>query len=71
MWGGRWTIFLDISLLLFKLYRQAGLNILVVESTELVFLNIYGAQEPIPRNEFPPAYVAWRAGTIILFLLSA
>ncbi len=33
MWGGRWTIFPDISLLLFKLYRQAGLNILAVEGT--------------------------------------
>ncbi len=35
---------------------------------EPVFLNIYGAQESIPRNEF---YVAWRAGTITLFLLGA
>jgi hypothetical protein len=33
MWGGRWTIFPDISLLLFKLYRQTGHYILVVEST--------------------------------------
>jgi hypothetical protein len=33
---------------------------------EPVFLNVYGAQESIPRNEF---YVAWRAGTITLFLL--
>jgi hypothetical protein len=34
-------------------------------NSEPVFLNVYGAQESIPRNEFlPPAYVAWRAGTI-------
>jgi hypothetical protein len=30
---------------------------------ELIFVNVYGAQESIPRNRFPPAYVAWRAGT--------
>jgi hypothetical protein len=34
------------------------------ERTEPVFLNVYGAQELIP-----PAYVAWRARTITLFLL--
>jgi len=43
---------------------------------EPVFLNVYGAKESISRNRFqgidskeliPPAYVAWRAGTINLF----
>ncbi len=35
-----------------------------VES-EPIFLNVYGAQESIPRNELrQPIYVAWRAGTI-------
>ncbi len=34
-------------------------------ASELVFLNVYGAPELIPRN------VAWRAGTITLFLLRA
>ncbi len=35
---------------------------------EPVFVNVNGAQEPIPRNRIdseesiPPAYVAWRAG---------
>jgi hypothetical protein len=39
-------------------------------NSEPVFLNVYGAQESIPMNEFlPPAYVAWRAGTITIFLL--
>ncbi len=34
-------------------------------NSEPVFLNVYGARESIPRNEFLlPAYVAWRAGTI-------
>ncbi len=36
---------------------------------EPVFLNIYGAQESIPRNEY--RFVAWRAGTITLFLLGS
>ncbi len=36
------------------------------EKSEPVFLNAYGAQESIP-----PAYVAWRTGTITLFLLGA
>jgi hypothetical protein len=37
--------------------------------SEPVFINVYGAPESIPRNAFiPPAYVAWRAGTITLFL---
>jgi hypothetical protein len=36
---------------------------------EPVILNVYGAQELIPRD--PPAYVAWRAGTITLFLLGS
>jgi hypothetical protein len=30
--------------------------------TETVFLNVYGAPESIPRNEFRQPYVAWRAG---------
>jgi hypothetical protein len=39
---------------------------------EHVFLNVYGAQESIPRNEFRQSmYVAWRAGTITLFLLGS
>ncbi len=38
---------------------------------EPVFLNVYGAPESIPRNESPPAYVAWRAGTITLFLIGS
>jgi hypothetical protein len=33
---------------------------------ELIFLNVKGAQESIP-----PAYVAWRACTTILFLLGS
>ncbi len=37
--------------------------------TEPVFLNVYGAQESIPRNEFRQPNVAWRAGTITLFLV--
>ncbi len=39
--------------------------------TEPVFLNVYGAQESIPRNEFRQPYVTWRAGTITLFLLGS
>jgi hypothetical protein len=39
-----------------------------LESTEPVFLNAYGAQESIPRNEFRQS-IAWRAGPITLFLL--
>jgi hypothetical protein len=38
---------------------------------EPVFLNVYGAQESIPRNEFRTAYVAWLAGIITLFLLGS
>jgi hypothetical protein len=43
---------------------------------EPVFLNVYGAQESISRNidskeSIPPAYVALRAGTTILFLLGS
>jgi hypothetical protein len=34
--------------------------------TEPIFLNVYGAKELIP-----PAYVAWWAGTITLFLLGS
>ncbi len=45
----------------------------VNNETEPVFLNVYGAPELIPRNAFriPPAYVAWWAGTITLFLLGS
>jgi hypothetical protein len=33
------------------------------EKTEPEFLNIYGAQESIPRHQFrQPMYVVWRAG---------
>ncbi len=41
--------------------------------TKPVFLNVYGAPEsiPIPKEWIPPAYVAWRAGTITLFLLGS
>jgi hypothetical protein len=39
---------------------------------EPLFLNIHGAQESIPTNEFShAAYMAWRAGTITLFLLGS
>jgi hypothetical protein len=38
-----------------------------VRLSEPVFLNVYGAQQSIPRNEFRQ-HVAWRAGTITLFL---
>jgi hypothetical protein len=33
-----------------------------IERTEPVFVNVYGAQELIPKS-IPPVYVAWRAGT--------
>jgi hypothetical protein len=57
----------DISASIFVIGR-----LLAPLGTEPVFLNIYGAQESIPRNEFrQPMYVAWRAGTITLFLLLA
>ncbi len=36
------------------------------EWAEVVFLSFQGAQESIP-----PAYVAWRAGMTILFLLDS
>jgi hypothetical protein len=35
------------------------------------FFNVYGAQESIPRNEFRQPNVAWRAGTITLFLFGS
>ncbi len=35
------------------------------------FFNFNGAQESIPRNQIPPAYVAWRDGTTTLFLLGS
>jgi hypothetical protein len=36
----------------------------VNKCTEYIFVNVYGAEESIPRKEsIPPAYVAWRAGT--------
>ncbi len=37
---------------------------------ELVLLNVYRAQE-LGKASIPPAYVAWRTGTITLFLLGA
>jgi hypothetical protein len=43
-------------------------NLCVSHTPEPVFLNVYGAQELTPRNV---AYVAWRAGTITLFLLGS
>ncbi len=36
-----------------------------------VFLNVYRVRESIPRNEFCQPMIAWRAGTIILFLLGS
>ncbi len=39
--------------------------------TEPVILNVYGGSPGIDSKELiPPAFVAWRAGTITLFLLS-
>jgi hypothetical protein len=37
---------------------------------EPVFLNVYGAWNRF-QGMNPPAYVAWRAGTITLFLLGS
>jgi hypothetical protein len=34
-------------------------------------LNGYGAPEVDSKEWIPPAYVAWRAGTITLFLLGS
>ncbi len=43
-----------------------------VQYTEPVFLNVNGAHAGIDSKEWiPPAYVAWRAGTITLFLLGS
>jgi hypothetical protein len=42
----------------------------VVIISEPVFLNVYGAQELTPRNEFRQP-VTWRAGTITLFLIGS
>ncbi len=39
--------------------------------SEPEFLNFWGAQESIPRIQFPPANVAWREGTPTLFLLGS
>ncbi len=47
-------------------------NSLWLTLSELVLLNVYGAQESMPKHQFRhAAYVAWRAGTITLFLLGA
>ncbi len=43
----------------------------ISRETEPVFLNVYGAQEFIPRNEFRQPNVALRAGTMTLFLFGA
>jgi hypothetical protein len=48
---------------------QPELDVQDNERPEPVFVNVYGAQESIPTKSIPPAYVAWRAGTITLFLL--
>jgi hypothetical protein len=41
-------------------------------SPEPEFLNLYGAQESIPRNQYRQAvYLAWRTSTTTLFLLSS
>jgi hypothetical protein len=53
----RYFLPLTIYIYLTKLY---------ISRPETVFLNFQGAQESIP-----PAYVAWRAGTTTLFLLSS
>ncbi len=39
-----------------------------VVTPESEFFNFKGAQESIPRDSIPPAYVAGRAGTTTLFL---
>ncbi len=46
-------------------------GIVPLVNPEPVFLNVYGAQESILRNELRQPYVAWRAGTITLFLLGS
>jgi len=38
--------------------------------SEPEFLNVYGAQESSPQESIPPASVAWRAGTITLFVVT-
>jgi hypothetical protein len=43
-------------------------NIVHWEKTEPIFLNVYGIDS---KERIPPAYVAWRAGTITLFLLGS
>jgi hypothetical protein len=42
---------------------------MLLGAAEPVFLNVDGDQELIPRNEFRSLCIAWRAGTITLFLL--
>jgi hypothetical protein len=44
-------------------------QLIMLERAEPVFLNVYGARESIPRNEFRQS--TWRAGTITLFLLGS
>jgi hypothetical protein len=48
--------------------KGLGSLVLAVNTLEPVFLNIYGAQESIPRMN-SANLVAWRAGTVTLFLL--
>ncbi len=55
----------DFEVLLFTLTIDI-VFVHLLNSAELVFLNVYGAQESIQRNEFRQ-----RAGTIILFLLGS
>jgi hypothetical protein len=40
-----------------------------LKQSEPVFLNVYGAHAIDSKECIPPANVAWRAGTITLFLL--
>jgi hypothetical protein len=48
-----------------------NINSAEMASSEPVFLNAYWAPELTPEKEVPPAYIAWRAGTITLFLLGS
>ncbi len=56
-------------------YKEQEGKISVSHCPETVFLNVYGAQESIPRNEFRqpggPVRKPWRAGTKTLFLIGA
>ncbi len=71
--GGVWAIFLDNGIWHIAFY-QSNLSTPITYtahvSSEPVFFNVYGAQESI-KEWIPPAYVAWRASTITLFLLGS